>query len=777
MGIKIKKLYIKNFKVYKEETFNFEDKSLIVFDGPNGFGKTTIYDAIELLFTNQIKRYKRLDHLIDGREKRNENPLYNAEGADGTIILKLQFSFDDVDYFIAVKNAQALEPVINFNHFILYRLNNFEDVIDDSKEVNDNFLEEMLGLNYKQDFEFINYVEQEDTFHYLKSKEQEKKQNIGYLFNTHDFNVKIDKYSNLNQAIEKQLKGEYGLQSQIQSLDESISKIKESLKKADSISFKKMFVDKDFEWDKDKIDFNRISYNQLFNDDDNTFQQLKSLIINKRDFINYFHNNRIDSLLDNEDILQKFYYYQNFRKEEENIEEEADFLNDVIDFKKLFEEFEIDEIIENDFNMPDIILDKYRDNEMIVKYQHMLDELTMDIKNSNSAEKIYSRILSSRDALKSHLLDYHKKLNNNGICPLCGNDYNSSEELIRNIEAQRTEIELLNKNLDQKLVDATKTFLTFVKNSLFAEFDKFTKDFVYNPEYFKSDFFEIEANRKLDRIEDKLESLGIDYSESISIEIKENIFGFETFESIIENQKLKYNQENIDYYFSDIFGDFFSSNQKLLQEISLDDLKSKRKYIEWQYSIYQNKLLGEKKEELIILNKKNKKLSDFQVQIKAIIDILNESLSKYSSQLIKDIELLFHIYSGRIVQDFQGGLGLFIIDRRDKIKFVSSPSKTYDAIFSMSTGQLSALVLSFTLALNKKYSKSKLLLIDDPVQTMDDINTAGFVELLRNDFSDRQIILSTHEQMLSNYVRYKFKKFNIDSLSRDLSKINNNSDA
>ena len=69
------------------------------------------------------------------------------------------------------------------------------------------------------------------------------------------------------------------------------------------------------------------------------------------------------------------------------------------------------------------------------------------------------------------------------------------------------------------------------------------------------------------------------------------------------------------------------------------------------------------------------------------------------------------------------------------------------------------------------------MLIDDPVQTMDDINTAGFVELLRNDFSDRQIILSTHEQMLSNYVRYKFKKFNIDASSRDLSKINNNPDA
>lgn len=777
MGIKIKKLYIKNFKVYKEQTFDFNDAGLIVFDGPNGFGKTTIYDAIELLFTNQIKRYHRLNHLIDGRESRSENPLYNAEGTDGVIIIKLQFNFENVDYIIAVKNAKANKPVINFSHFTLHRLANFEEIIDESNEVDDSLLKEILGLNYNQDFEFINYVEQEDTFHYLKTKEQDKKQNIGYLFNTHEFNLKIEKYSNLNNVIDSRLKGDNGLQSKIQLLKDTIKQIEESLKKSETTTFNRLFKNKDFEWDNEQIDFNKISYNQLFNDEDNTFQQLESLILNKKDFINYLHNNSIDNLLDKEDILQNFYYYQNFRKENAKIEEEADFLNDFIDFKELFEQFEIDDIIENDFNIPENILDKYKTNDIIVKYQLMLDELTRDLKNSNSAEKIYSRILSSRDTLKLHLLDYHKKLNDNGICPLCGNDYNSSEELIRSIEVQRTEIELLNKNLDQKLVDATKTFLTFVKNSLFAEFDKFTKDFVYNPEYFKSDFFEIETNRKLDRFEDKLESLDINYSEIISTEIKENVIGFELLKSIIEAQKLKYNQDNIDYYYNDVFGNAFSLDQIILQKTTLEDLKNKRKYIEWQYSIHQNNLLRVKKEELIVLTNKIKKLSYSQLQIKAIIDVLNESLRKYSSQLIKDIELLFHIYSGRIVQDFQGGLGLFIIDRANKIKFVSSPSKTYDAIFSMSTGQLSALILSFTLALNKKYSKSKLLLIDDPVQAMDDINTAGFIELLRNDFSDRQIILSTHEQMLSNYIRYKFKKFNIHSSRIDLSKINNSTDA
>lgn len=37
----------------------------------------------------------------------------------------------------------------------------------------------------------------------------------------------------------------------------------------------------------------------------------------------------------------------------------------------------------------------------------------------------------------------------------------------------------------------------------------------------------------------------------------------------------------------------------------------------------------------------------------------------------------------------------------------------------------------------------------------------SFVELLRREFSDCQIILSTHEEKFSNFIRYKFKKYGL----------------
>jgi exonuclease SbcC len=60
----------------------------------------------------------------------------------------------------------------------------------------------------------------------------------------------------------------------------------------------------------------------------------------------------------------------------------------------------------------------------------------------------------------------------------------------------------------------------------------------------------------------------------------------------------------------------------------------------------------------------------------------------------------------------------------------------------------------------KKSDDIGFILIDDPVQTMDDINIASLIEVLRNDFSDKQIVLSTHETDKENYILYKFLKYN-----------------
>ncbi len=134
------------------------------------------------------------------------------------------------------------------------------------------------------------------------------------------------------------------------------------------------------------------------------------------------------------------------------------------------------------------------------------------------------------------------------------------------------------------------------------------------------------------------------------------------------------------------------------------------------------------------------------------------------------IEIPFYIYSGKILQDHQRGSGIFIVKsvdeagkavgKTDSVKFVFHNQTDHDAIHTFSSGQLAALSISFMLSLNRVFGDSALgfILIDDPIQSMDDINMISLVDLLRNDFGDRQIIVSTHEEEFSAYSRYKFKK-------------------
>lgn len=101
----------------------------------------------------------------------------------------------------------------------------------------------------------------------------------------------------------------------------------------------------------------------------------------------------------------------------------------------------------------------------------------------------------------------------------------------------------------------------------------------------------------------------------------------------------------------------------------------------------------------------------------------------------------------------------------DCIRFIS-PRNEHDVLYMMSSGQLSAVALAFSLALDKTYAGDKLktLFIDDPIQCMDDINMISFVELLRTEFKDCQILLSTHEDDFSRFIRYKYSKYELEAL-------------
>jgi exonuclease SbcC len=75
--IKLGRMRLENFKSFIEPIFfDFTGNDLVLFDGPNGFGKTTIFDAVELCFTGKISRVKntdikaKKDHILKGDNRK-----------------------------------------------------------------------------------------------------------------------------------------------------------------------------------------------------------------------------------------------------------------------------------------------------------------------------------------------------------------------------------------------------------------------------------------------------------------------------------------------------------------------------------------------------------------------------------------------------------------------------------------------------------------------------------------------------------------------------------
>ena len=58
--------------------------------------------------------------------------------------------------------------------------------------------------------------------------------------------------------------------------------------------------------------------------------------------------------------------------------------------------------------------------------------------------------------------------------------------------------------------------------------------------------------------------------------------------------------------------------------------------------------------------------------------------------------------------------------------------------------------------------------IDDPVQTIDAINVWGFIETLRYEFHDYQLLFLTHEVNNRSYLCYKLSKMGISTEYRDM---------
>lgn len=450
--MKIKKLRIQNFKAFKDRVIDFNSSDLVIFDGPNGFGKTTIYDAIELLFTGKIRRYDDLKvKLIDGRQSFDENPFYHdhADGENVVISIELEKN-DKMYYFERVAIATEIKNEIDFSIYRLYEKDSFDSLDNKIIESEKNYLNNLLGVNYDSNFQFLNYIEQEECLFLLKNTDKSRKSYISHLFDLKEFVTKIKRIDDLKSKMDLLCDG--NKQNEISILKTDIELLKENLKSDfRSAEHIKLFGSLDLDWDKEDLDIKTIDFDNIVSED-GVLENLKKLISQKEIFRQYRINVAVDLILDDSEHLNHFIKYFDFISKKEELRIKRDKFNSLHKILNQLKEVK-NSNIESTIELEGF---SFIPTELKELFKNTKSLLNQSLKEQSDLEKVYSGLIDSRNQLKENIQILKGQTEVSGECLLCGFDWGNIDLLLQNIEKKTLDLQEVtsdkNKEFERGLV-------------------------------------------------------------------------------------------------------------------------------------------------------------------------------------------------------------------------------------------------------------------------------------------------------------------------------------
>ena len=761
--INLSKITFKEFKIFGGEpyTINFEDNRLVLLDGPNGYGKTSVFDAIELGITGNISRLISLE----GRQ----NPSDIVVAHQGATNVEITLEFKDADSNVKIFQRKLKKSIPNTAKKIskFTELWDLIEIVDGVSVLSSqNALDKYFQCSdFTRDFLLFHYVQQEETSRFLKTKnETQRAEELAQLFgNTREADEKLKKLNEISRKVVAAKKRANVRTEEIK----RIYKIDEGASIATGSNDLHAYaipwlaeVNKSPFWDKVKIpELNQEKLNISLVE-----------IINIKNFLVYqsyfLRRRRFDSAILQREILELYLGYYNFINE-----------HDVYVMRN--QTYQLIKsthatLISSDLNKIHNIKNFERVFQVLnlgssVAFETALQSLIEEEKKTSGLKSIYSELLKHHDFMSTGL----KETPNEISCLLCGQDYPSHDALSNAIEQHG---HLLRSELtgQDKLLVATRDY--FNNTHLFPLIQACAAYLEQTLAPSQEDLLSLskalnmrERFENLRRwlISERIENddllatrFPVDDGSYNITEATDNLC--ERIRTAIGAAPDGYYEANGSNVFDRIYRDYFNNKYDKLTQVSIDQLDKKESYIK---NLYFSSL-KEITEELVNLSRQRELLERADADVGELITILKSKIKQYRKKLITDIEIPFYIYSGKILQSHQAGLGhgIFIKDptgddELKNVRLVSNWESDHDILNTMSSGQISAVVIALTLALHKVYAnKFSSILIDDPVQTMDDINMSSLVEVLRNDFCEKQIILSTHEDKVARYFTYKYLK-------------------
>lgn len=870
--MKINKILVYNFKNFKEKTIiNFSDNVTFLV-GPNGFGKTTIFDAIEIGLTGKLARVSSKENITP------ENIVYNKSffQNDGNkpVVIKIWLEKENRENLIIVRKIEEASerrrnfaPKKSFEEFSLFKQKNIKDfgLVDDIdsmlEELTQEKINNFLGLqgNYSIEniYDLFNYIQQEETTFFLKQSEQKRSDSLAFLLKTSDIEMKARRMRKISKEIkhtlEKLKRERHDELTEKMPQEVNYQKLFPYLK---SVPFdsKKPFEENNIE----KLNEYKEIVKQILKFKENfSVEEYNKKLLEDR-LLNNIRNNELNLgisnyiLNQNENFNGEKYVVDNISLLEyislENYINNFENINDSFEHKNyletLLKTLSVDISRINDSHIDNInedILPKEKRNEI----KNLVNTYNSLRSNLNKTEKQLEELKGLRRSFKYKFDDLaiHKHVEDN-VCPFCDSKFLTVDDLnksyddyskyLTNIVSKngqhleaignklRNNLDILRQNIESKLSTISVIDIEFKNKIVYLKeqkniLDNRSKNKAINIEgikkfvsnYIKLPIYESlqplnwqEYIKQMERSKNEfLNNLPMDVSvyetfrpiKSSSVNkmidnMKENYLGFDitnididisekiTLDSVeqqviyIKKQLIQYVKSNlaVNWYMiqdtNNIFGNFFEQNTEYLKSCTKEALENKLKYLDFQASLVTNSL-----------STKINKLTRIKNEIDSVQVCYEDEVKRYKIDMIKKLKVPFFIYSAKILQNYQQGLGIFLTykessnsaDERTAVKFITDPHNDHDAIHQLSTGQLAVASLAFTLSLNTMFKLSEhlnFLVIDDPIQDMDSMNVLSFIEILRhNILKEYQLILSTYSDESALFMGYKFANSPIDS--------------
>lgn len=780
---------IENFKIFKKQRFDFEDNKMVLITGANGFGKTSLIDAIEWCLTGNIARVKNSyeqRNTTKTEKERTENNKGIIKNSSCTqndkIKVTINLKLDDIE--VEVYREQKNDDL------------NSKTTLCFGSTVTDEIIKKIYKNISEDTFYSYHICDTHKAFDFLNRSRHDVKEQFEDFLRSRPL---VDAYNNmLTNSIEV-----------MENLATATENKKTPLEKIDTYK-------QDLQTMKNEI--NQVLYPKIkfYNDEilEIEKEDVNSINIQKKNLIKCGYNfstKLTDRILLHIESSKRYNLLDESIKLGTNLGKDIDFTiknkyystevkdailakntNILADIEELKKTNKICDINTHIFLKYLTLQDAYNKanieiNDLTIKSEKISEEIN-ERENGNKIIEALSNLYINREAL----IAYKNEGYNN--CPLCGADTSfkdvvSYDELAVNakeyLEKSDSYLVLLREeknSYDNQIVNKFKILKKFINDSLNDYLSKLEKQHKIYNEYSEKtkSFFSIIKLLNIE-IDDNLMKRLIQEKDTI----KKYILSKDTFDEyklllnnillVIQcgydiNDESYENFKKLRLKLSSLCDDSFVVNDVF----TFEDYNKKLLYLD---NIILNQKIIEKQSQIEIMENENKVI-DEKISKYRIAGTKARNICKKIDSKTKEIEklevesvgpYLFNIYSKIIKHPIFNNFELTRDNARTEGGVTLKDDNGNNIMNTFSQGQLGVLVVSYFLAnAFRRYRETEFrtYFFDDITNCLDDMNILSFCDLIKyqlynNNGVINQFFFSTCNDDLEKLLIHKMESFNI----------------